>query len=192
MLVIREKDMSGFPLQEKDGSTNEALMAAVGGGDVAAFGAIVRRFQDRVFTAALRLTRNRAAAEDAAQQAFLQAWQARHAYDPRWRVSTWLYRIVTNLCVDERRRTARVAALGPRLSSSQPRTPHDFLEEREARNRLNGSLARLPQVQRTVLVLRYVDDLSNAEIGRICGLPVNTVKSHLARGKAALRKTLVR
>ncbi len=192
MLVIREKDMSAPPLQETDGSTAEALMTAVRGGDVEAFGAIVRRFQHRVFTVALRLTRDRAAAEDAAQQAFLQAWQARHAYDPRWRVSTWLYRIVMNLCVDERRRTARAAALGPRLSSSQPRTPHDLLEEREVRNRLNGSLARLPQVQRTVLVLRYVDDLSNAEIGRICGLPVNTVKSHLARGKAALRKTLVR
>jgi RNA polymerase sigma-70 factor (ECF subfamily) len=182
--------MNGPRLQETADSTDEVLMAAARGGNVEAFGAIVRRFQDRVFTVALRLIRNRAAAEDAAQQAFLQAWQARHSYDPRWRVSTWLYRIVTNLCVDERRRSARAAVLGARLPSSHPRSPHDSLEERETRTRLNGSLARLPQVQRTVLVLRYVDDLSSAEVGRICGLPVNTVKSHLARGKAALRKIL--
>jgi len=70
------------------------------------------------------------------------------------------------------------------------RQPHEALEEREVRDRLNGALARLPAAQRAVLVLRYLDDLSYGEIGRICGLPVNTVKSHLLRGKAALRPML--
>ncbi len=170
---------------------DEALIGAARRGAVEAFGALVRRYQDRVFTVALRLTRNRATAEDMAQQAFLQAWQGRHSYDPRWRVSTWLYRIVTNLCVDERRRSARAAAVSPRFAPSRSANAHDVLEARELRERLNGSLTKLPKAQRTVLVLRYVDDLSHAEIGKICGLPVNTVKSHLARGKAGLRKTLV-
>ena len=58
------------------------------------------------------------------------------------------------------------------------------------RDRLNGALARLPAAQRTVLVLRYLDDLPYGEIGRVCGLPVNTVKSYLLRGKAALRPML--
>lgn len=177
--------------QEMEDSGNEALMAAVRRGEVEAFGALVRRYQDRVFTVALRLTRNRATAEDMAQQAFLRAWQGRQSYDPRWRVSTWLYRIVTNLCIDEGRRSARAAAAPPGFVPGRTANAYDALEERELRERLNGSLTKLPKAQRTVLVLRYVDDLSHAEIGKICGLPVNTVKSHLTRGKAALRKTLV-
>jgi len=168
-------------------------MAAARRGEVEAFGALVGRFQDRLFTVTLRLTRNRATAEDVTQQAFLRAWERRQSYDGRWRVSTWLYRIVTNLCVDEhRRRRAHPAALDPGTPPGvgRARQPHEALEEREVRDRLNGALARLPAAQRAVLVLRYLDDLSYGEIGRICGLPVNTVKSHLLRGKAALRPML--
>jgi RNA polymerase sigma-70 factor (ECF subfamily) len=176
---------------ELDDSTDEVLLAAVRRGEVEAFGRLVRRYQDRVFTVALRLTRNRATAEDMAQQAFLQAWQGRLSYDPRWRVSTWLYRIVTNLCIDERRRRARAAAFDPGFTPNRTAAAHEALEERELRERLNGSLRQLPKAQRTVLVLRYMDGLSPAEIGRICGLPVNTVKSHLTRGKATLRKILM-
>ncbi len=177
--------------REMEGPGDEALMAAARRGEVEAFGAVVRRYQDRVFTVALRLTRHRETAEDMAQQAFLRAWQGRQSYDPRWRVSTWLYRIVTNLCIDEGRRRARAAAVSPMFGPNRSADAHDLLEAREMRERLNGSLKKLPNAQRTVLVLRYMDDLSPAEIGKICGLPVNTVKSHLVRGRAALRKTLV-
>jgi RNA polymerase sigma-70 factor (ECF subfamily) len=126
-----------------------------------------------------------------AQQAFLKAWQGRQAYDPRWRVSTWIYRIVTNLCVDEHRRRARAASWLPVAAPSRAAHPYQALEERETRNRLNGALKGLPRAQQAVMVLRYLDDLPNGEIGRICGLPVNTVKSHLRRAKAALRKELI-
>ena len=74
--------MSGASPGEGTGATDEALMAAARAGDVEAFGSLVRRFQDRVFSVALRLTRNRQTAEDAAQQAFLQAWQARRTESP--------------------------------------------------------------------------------------------------------------
>jgi RNA polymerase sigma-70 factor (ECF subfamily) len=166
-------------------------MADARAGDVEAFAVLVRRYQDRIFTLALRLTRNRANAEDVAQQAFLQAWEGRQSYDRRWRVSTWLYRIATNLCIDEHRRSARTAALLPQGDHRPPAQPHAIVEARERRERLNGALGRLPRAQRTVLVLRYLDDLSYDEIGRVCGLPVNTVKSHLQRGKATLRRHLV-
>lgn len=166
-------------------------MARASDGDVDAFAGLVRRYQDRVFTVALRLTHNRATAEDLAQQAFLQGWERRRTYDRRWRVSTWLYRILTNLCLDEGRRRARAPALAPRADPDRTVHAHQVLEERETRNRLNGALRGLPRGQQAVMVLRYLDDLPYAEIGRICGLPVNTVKSHLRRAKAALRKELI-
>jgi len=170
---------------------DEDLMAGARRGDIDAFRDLVRRYQDRIFTVALRLTRNRANAEDVAQQTFLQAWERRESYDRRWRVSTWLYRIVTNLCVDEYRRRARAAAISPGGEPGPSAHPHAVIEARERRDRLNGALGGLPRAQRTVLVLRYLDDLSYDEIGRVCGLPVNTVKSHLRRGKTALRRDLV-
>ena len=183
--------MGGRKPQAVGDATDEALMAGARRGEVEAFGTLVRRFQDRVFTVALRLTRNRATAEDMAQQAFLKAWQGRQAYDPGWRVSTWLYRIVTNLCVDEHRRRARAASLAPMAAPGRVAHPYRDLEERETRDRLNGALRGLPRGQQAAVVLRYLDDLPYAEIGRICGLPVNTVKSHLRRAKAALRKELI-
>ncbi len=176
---------------EAQGPTDETLMAGARRGGVDAFAGLVRRYQDRMFTVAVRLTHNRATAEDMAQQAFLKAWESRQAYDPRWRVSTWLYRILTNLCVDERRRRARAAALSLGLGPGRAAHPHEALEARETRDRVNGALRALPRAQQTVIVLRYLDDLSYGEVARVCGLPVNTVKSHLRRGKAALRRELV-
>jgi len=109
-------------------------------------------------------------------------------YNPRWAVSTWLYRILTNVCVDElRRRATRTAhdersAAGP-LSSTNHRPPDAYLD-------LHRALERVPREARVLLALRYVDGLSYGELARIRGITINTVKSQLARGKALLRDKL--
>ena len=103
-------------------------------------------------------------------------------------VSTWLYRILTNVCVDElRRRATRTAhdersAAGP-LSSSNHRPPDAYLD-------LHRAFERVPREARVLLALRYVDGLSYEELARIRGITINTVKSQLARGKALLRDEL--
>lgn len=158
-------------------------MRRVARGDEAAFGQLVGRYQDRLFTVAYRLLQNRADAEDAVQRAFLNCYLKADHYDPRWRVSTWLYRVLMNVCVDElrRRRTAGSSGLPP--DEDRTDKPGQHLDLRRA-------LERVPTEARLLLALRYVDGLSYGELARVRGISINTVKSQLARGKSILRKAL--
>lgn len=155
-------------------------MRRVARGEEAAFAQLVERYQDRLFTVARRLLGNRADAEDVVQRAFLQLFRNAESYNPRWQLSTWLYRILTNACVDElRRRRGRGELPSP---PAAPR-PGENLGVRRA-------LESVPTEARLLLALCYVGGLSYEELARVRGLSINTVKSQLARGKAILRKAL--
>jgi RNA polymerase sigma-70 factor (ECF subfamily) len=154
-------------------------MRRVAGGEQAAFGQLVSRYQDRLFTVAHRLLGNRPDAADAIQRTLLQVFLRARGYDPRWQVSTWLYRILTNVCIDELRRRGRRVPPDPPAT----RTAGDSLDLRRA-------LTRVPTEARLLLALHYVGGLSYQELARIRGISVNTVKSQLARGKSILRKAL--
>ncbi|HUM14722.1 MAG TPA: sigma-70 family RNA polymerase sigma factor [Candidatus Nitrosotalea sp.] len=166
------------------------LMERVARGDGAAFADLAQRYSGKLLAVAGRLLGSRADAEDAVQRAFLQCYAGASGYNSRWAVSTWLYRILTNICVDElRRRATRVAhddqstAGAVSAVSSNHRPPAAYLD-------LHRALARVPREARVLLALRYVDGLSYGELARIRGISINTVKSQLARGKALLRDEL--
>ncbi|MFI5376343.1 MAG: RNA polymerase sigma factor [Candidatus Rokuibacteriota bacterium] len=166
------------------------LMAKVARGDQAAFAELAQRYSGKLLAVAGRLLGSRADAEDAVQRAFLQCYAGARGYDPRWAVSTWLYRILTNVCVDELRRRAtrtahdeRSAAGALSAASSNHQPPAAYLD-------LHRALALVPREARVLLALRYVDGLSYGELARIRGISINTVKSQLTRGKALLRAEL--
>lgn len=146
------------------------------------FERLAELYTRRLYAVAYRLLGHRADAEDAVQRALMKCFAARASYSPRWAASTWLYRALTNVCVDElrRRRTRRAELPDPRS------TPPPGL----ARLELERGLARVPREARVLLALRYVDGLSYQELARIRGITVNTVKSQLARGKTILRAAL--
>jgi RNA polymerase sigma-70 factor, ECF subfamily len=167
---------------------DRVLMQRVARGEAAAFAALVESYGARLLAAARRLLDSRADAEDAVQRAFLRCFTEARSYQPRWAVSTWLYRILTNICIDELRRRATRATLrggvpGASGTASRPLAPDEHLDLRRA-------LAGLPTEARVLLALRYVDGCSYGELARIRGISVNTVKSQLARGKALLRARL--
>lgn len=166
--------------------TDREVMARVARRDEPAFSVLVERYGGRLLAVARRLLGSRADAEDAVQRALLQCYTGASSYQPQWAVSTWLYRILTNVCVDElRRRATRTAydAGQPALDSARPREPRRDLD-------LQRALARVPREARVLLALRYAEGLSYGELARIRGISVNTVKSQLARGKALLREEL--
>ena len=135
----------------------------------------------RLYTVAYRLLGNRADAEDAVQRALLKAFEARESYTPRWALSTWLYRVLTNVCIDELRRRRRVPPEplpGGRTATQVERTD------------LARALGTVPREARVLLALHYVNGLSYRELAAIRGISVNTVKSQLARGKAILKQAL--
>lgn len=159
---------------------DRALMRRVVLRDAAAFAELIGRYQDRFFTVAHRLLGRRADAEDAVQRAFLNCFEKAGSYNSRWAVSTWLYRILTNICVDELRRRR---SSGELPDPPPPPRPGAHLEVWRA-------LEQVPTEARLLLALRYMDGLSYRELAKIRGISVNTVKSQLARGKSILRKAL--
>ena len=166
--------------------TDREVMARVAGQDETAFSVLVERYGGRLLAVARRLLGSRADAEDAVQRTLLQCYTGASSYQPQWAVSTWLYRILTNVCVDELRRRATRTAHGASyaaIDSARPREPRRDLD-------LNRALARVPREARVLLALRYAEGLSYGELARIRGISVNTVKSQLARGKALLREEL--
>jgi len=187
--ILRDPPLLNEAAVLQDHQSDEALFRRVQAGKRDAFAALVERYQRRAFGVALRILGRRQDAEDAVQQAFLRLYEARGQYDPKWRLSTWFYRILTNTCVDDLRRRRPLIPLEEWDGSSVERPDHT-LERSEREQLLQSALATIPSEARTVLTLYYGDGRSYQEIGAIRGVSVNTVKTHLRRGRLALRRAL--
>lgn len=170
-------------------ASDEAVFGEIQAGSHQAFAVLVERYQRRAFAVALRLLGSRPEAEDAVQQAFLRLYENRATYKPRLRLNTWFYRILVNTCIDELRRT-RPMPLPDDLELPSGNAPDRIFDRQERERLLRTALAAVPVEARIVLTLYYGDERSYREIGAIRGISVNTVKTHLRRGRAALRKQL--
>ena len=172
--------------------SDETIFARIQQGDQDAFEALMQRYQDRLYTIALKILQQPHDAQDAVQQAFLQIWQKRKTFNPKRRLSSWLYRVLTNICIDEyRRRQRRKPASETALENLiAPGSPVKDLEQTERRRALHSALARVPLEERIALVLCYMEGLSYAEVAKARGISVHTVKGRLRRAKTLLREHL--
>lgn len=175
--------------------TDDDLLAMYAAGDRAAARVLAGRLLPRVLAYAARLLGgDRAEAEDVAQEAMLRLWRMASGWRPgEAKVSTWLYRVVTNLCTDRRRGAARRAQpMGddlPDAADGAPGAEARMVQEARAAA-LDAALAALPDRQREAVVLRHIEGLSNPEIAGIMGIGVEAVESLTARGKRALAAAL--
>lgn len=167
-------------------STDEELMKAVGRGDLSAFEQVVRRHQKEAWRVAHRFLVDAMEAEDVAQEAFLRILEASPRYRPTASFRTYLYRVVTNLCLDrvEKKRPHYLENL-PETASNNP-TPADAFAARERCEAVQAALATIPPRQRAVIVLRHFEGLSIQEIASITETTPKAVERLLARGRAAL------
>jgi RNA polymerase sigma-70 factor, ECF subfamily len=169
--------------------TDEALFRRVQDGDREAFADLVGRYHRRAYAVAFRLLGQREDAEDAVQHAFLRLYEARAAYNARWQLNTWFYRILTNACVDALRRRRPAVPLDD-LELPAGETPERAFTRREQRRLLQTALAAVPLEARIVLTLYYGEERSYQEIGAIRGISTNTVKTQLRRGRLKLKRAL--
>lgn len=176
--------------QDGDPCNDVALVERARAGDRAALESLLRRHHDRILAVCHRMCRNRADAEDAAQEALIAIVRGIGRFDSRSRFSTWAYRVTTNCCLDELRRQRRRPDPvdiddTPEIEAREP-GPEVLVEGREQRRMLAGLLDDLPEEFRIPLVLRDVADLDYASIGEILGLPPGTVRSRIARARSRL------
>jgi len=169
------------------------LISWSAGGDRRAFDEIVVRHGPFALRAASRVIGNRAVAEEIAQEAMLRAWsQARNFNPDRARFTTWLYRIIMNLCIDQQRRV-QPAPIPEDFNPVDPAaTPPELVEARERNTLLAGAITELPASQRAALTLVYDEGLSGAEAARVLGLSAKAVERLLARARAHLRGRMER
>lgn len=198
-------DLSPLPPQKGDDGTDEALARRAAAGDAGAFDALVVLYTERVFAVAYRMLGDRAEAEDLAQEVFVTLYRALETFRGESKLSTWIYRITRNRCLNrlkflKRRHVGQLADIDdPALAGAcadletqgaGKKDPHKKLHNDELSALLQRVLLELPEEQRALVVLRDLEDLSYEEIVDITGLPLGTVKSRLHRARAALAALL--
>ena len=176
-------------------ATEADLLAGAQGGNLFAFDEIVRRYQRRVYSTALRIVRRHDLADDVTQEAFLRAHRALASYDRGRPFGPWICRIAANLAINHvRSPEAREEGLDEGALDLSPAAasdgPLDAVLEKEARGVLEEAVGRLPAEQRAVFVLRTFEDLSYKEIAEALDLSVGTVMSRLSRAREKLRGAL--
>ena len=162
-------------------------------GDEPAFRALVVRHIDRAYAIALRIVGNAADAEDVVQDTMLKVWTHRGQWQHgRAKFSTWLYRVVSNRCIDLRRkpRTENVDAV-PEVADKQP-DASSVIERNEVTDLLEAAMQRLPEQQRIAVIFSYHENMSNGDIAEVMDTTVSAVESLLKRGRQQLRELLRR
>ena len=183
---------------------DNALISAYLGGDERAFEVLVSRYQDKLVNYLNTLIHDYDMALDLSQEAFIRVYRNARRYRGEYRFSTWLYRIATNLAIDEMRRRGRRGRFffhnvvdwfhADRGSVTLPdsrQSPEQSLYEKEQILRLTRAIDSLPQKYRLSFILKEVQELSYEEAGQVLGASVGTVKSRVYRAKKLLREKLI-
>jgi RNA polymerase sigma-70 factor (ECF subfamily) len=186
--------------------TDEELIRKVLAGDEFAYGTLVERYKDYVFTIAVRIVGNDEDAEDVAQEAFVRAYRALPRFRGDSKFSSWLYRIATNRALTHLKRKKRRASAvtvdidaGPHIEAeaiddgrSEDESPEHLVRDEQFRREVRKAVAELPEQYRVVVTLFYLEERSYKEVAATLGIPMGTLKTHLHRARALLRDILVK
>ncbi|HET9481861.1 MAG TPA: sigma-70 family RNA polymerase sigma factor [Candidatus Polarisedimenticolia bacterium] len=180
---------------------DERLVEHVLSGSGSDFEILVRRHQGAIYNFLLRMVHDPDEALDLSQEVFLKVFCSLDRFDPRFRFTTWMYRIASNAAIDQirKRRPGLTLSLdapmsadasGPREVAGSSPTPDEVLQARETKDHLEGALLSLPQEYREVLLLRHQGERRYDEIARITGLPIGTVKNRIFRAREMLKRAI--
>jgi len=184
-------------------SVDKELIEKVKLGDEQAITMLINLYKDKIYFLGCRMLGNKEEAEDICQETFIRVYTNIDKYDDNHKFSTWVYKIATNLCIDRIRKNKKnVFSLDNNgdkgenidLYSIVPDSglnPEEEVILNEQKNLIQLSFEGLPIKYRTIMILRYVDELKLQEISEILDLPVTTIKTRLHRGREHMRGNLV-
>lgn len=167
-------------------------MLAAGKGDLQAFEQLIRAHQRSAWCAAYRFLGDAAEAEDVVQDAFLKILDAAPRYKPTATFRTYLYRVVTRLCIDRKQKKKPVYTSDLPHEIDSHSSPSKHLEIQERENRVRAALDILPPKQRMAVILKYYEDLRYAEIADVLNVSQKAVERLLARARTSLQAILSR
>ncbi len=180
--------------------TDEQLVERTLAGEEGAAATLVHRYTTPLYNFAYRFTGNREEAQEASQEALLKALQSMDRFDPRYKFSTWIYRITRNHCIDRSRRRRPTAELNEGITAdpgfadpdgSGFRSPEEHAIRTERGELLQRALATLGEKYREIIVLYHFSGLSYADIAETLQLPPGTVMNRLFRARNKLREAML-
>ncbi len=171
------------------------------GGDRRAFAELVELYKDKIYHLGYRMLNQKQEAEDIVQETFLRVYMNLEKYDENQKFSTWIYRIATNLCIDRLRKRKPSYSIDAEVTDGEGTDWHAMLASNEAgpdeelilsetQDNIREAIQTLPPKYKTVVILRYLHDMSLQEISDVLEMPVTTVKTRVHRGREFLRKKL--
>jgi RNA polymerase sigma-70 factor, ECF subfamily len=189
-------------MSERD-QEDQLLINRAQRGDQVAFNALIRKHEARAYQYAFRLTRSQEEAADVVAEAFVRVYNALPNFKGQSAFGTWIYRIVTNCFLDLRKKEkAKTTSLDSGIRTDQGEmerqiedpsaTPHELAERGEREKRVERAIRRLPEYQRSMIVMYHGENLSYEEIAAALDLPIGTVKSRINRARMSLRELLVK
>ncbi len=188
-----------------DTHTDKELAALAAAGNEGAFAELLGRYERPIFSLIYRMVRDRALAEDLAQEAFIRAFNAISSYDPRYKFSSWIFKIANNHTIDHLRRrkldtvsidgspharTAQEEEQTRLVVASTDENPQEYVEHRELGDQIEQAIGKLRPEYRTAVLLRHVEGYAYEEISKIMDLPLGTVKTYLHRARSELKGML--
>jgi RNA polymerase sigma-70 factor (ECF subfamily) len=183
---------------EQEAPDDTCLVEEALGGSQASFQLLVERYEQRIFNLIRHYTRNPVEIEDLAQETFLKAFRRLASFQRQSSFYTWLYRIAVNTILDSLKRRGRspVQAVEdleavPAAPSAASPSPSATLEREEIARITQGVLEELPEIFRTVLVLREYEEMAYQDIADLLGISIGTVESRLFRARARFKERLL-
>lgn len=181
---------------------DEMLIRRAQGGDRSAFDVLLTRHEIKAYQYAFRLTRNSEEASDVVADAFIRIYNAIGNFKGQSSFATWMYRILTNCFLDLRKRVKPTSSLEVATQAGDGEverqiedpglSPHEESEKTERDERVERAVNKLPEYQRSMIVMYHVDMLTYEEIAEALDLPIGTVKSRLNRARLSLRDLLIK
>ena len=185
-------------LMEQEASDDTCLVEEALGGNQASFQLLVERYEQRIFNLIRHYTRNPVEIEDLAQETFLKVYRRLSSFQRQSSFYTWLYRIAVNTILDSLKRRGRspVQAVEdleavPAAPGGATPSPSATLEREEIARITHDVLEELPEIFRTVLVLREYEDMAYQDIADLLGISIGTVESRLFRARARFKERLL-
>jgi RNA polymerase sigma-70 factor (ECF subfamily) len=186
-------------------ATDHDLIALASSGSEKAYRELLDRYQRPVFSLIYRMVRDREQAEDLAQETFVKVFNHIDSFNPKYKFSSWIFKIASNLTIDAlRKKDLNTVSLdGSRHAStpdeidatritveSRDENPEEFLEAKELGQEIEGAIGKLRPEYRTAILLRHVEGRPYEEIAEIMGIPLGTVKTYIHRARGELKETL--
>lgn len=194
--------MAGSARTPSPGPPDEVLIQRVLGGEESAFGVLMERYADLVFSVVVGIVRNETDAADVTQEAFIRAYRALPRFRGDSKFSSWLYRIAVNRSLTflkKRKRRGRTVdiGLGPHIEAGALETrpgsdPEKLVLDAETRRLVREAVGELPPRYRAAVTLFYIEERSYKEVAETLGIPMGTLKTHLHRARALLKEILKR